>query len=143
MKKVISTQTLSYLLIGTFFGIVMYKSEAASWFRIYEMFRFQSFHMYGIIGSALLSGVIGVLVIKRTNAKSFYGEPIIIPPKEKGFSRYMYGGIIFGLGWALAGSCPGPIYTLIGAGYLPMVIVLLGAILGTYFYGRIRRRLSH
>lgn len=136
-------RTFSYLFIGIFFGIVMYKSEAASWFRIYEMFQFQSFHMYGIIGSALILGVIGVQLIKRNNVKSFFGEPIKFVPKEKGFSRYIAGGIIFGLGWALAGSCPGPIYTLIGAGYISILVVLLGAILGTFIYGLLRKKLPH
>ena len=121
----------------------MYKSEAASWFRIYEMFRFQSFHMYGIIGSALLIGVAGVYLMKITNARSFYGTPIVFSPKDKGFSRYIYGGIIFGLGWALAGSCPGPIYTLIGAGYLPVLVVLAGAVFGTFLYGLLRKKLPH
>ena len=136
-------RTLSYLLIGIFFGIVMYKSEAASWFRIYEMFQFQSFHMYGIIGSALIIGVIGVQLIKRNNVKSFYGEEIHFVPKERGFTRYMVGGTIFGLGWALAGSCPGPIYTLIGAGYVSIIVVLIGAILGTFLYGLLRKKLPH
>ena len=134
---------VKFLLIGIFFGIVMFKSEAASWFRIYEMFQFQSFHMYGIIGSALALGVLGTYLIKRNKLRSVDGEPIQFIPKERGFSRYMYGGIIFGLGWALAGSCPGPIYTLIGAGYLPVFVVLLGALLGTLLYGWLRDRLPH
>ena len=136
-------RSIGYLLIGIFFGIVMFKSEAASWFRIYEMFQFQSFHMYGIMGSALFLGVIGVQIIKRKNLKSFYGERISFTPKEKSFSRYMYGGIIFGLGWALAGACPGPIFTLIGAGFLPILIVFLGSLLGTFFYGLLRKKLPH
>ncbi|MCF4101855.1 YeeE/YedE family protein [Gillisia sp. M10.2A] len=136
-------KTFSYLFIGTIFGIVMYKSEAASWFRIYEMFQFQSFHMYGIIASALVLGVVGIQLIKRKNIKSFYGEPITFSPKDRGFSRYMYGGIIFGLGWALAGSCPGPIYTLIGAGYVSIIVVLFGALLGTFLYGVFRKKLPH
>lgn len=136
-------RTAAYLFIGIFFGIVMYKSEAASWFRIYEMFQFQSFHMYGIIGSALFLGVLGVWLIKKNNVKSFYGEPITFTPKDKSFSRYMYGGIIFGLGWALAGSCPGPIYTLIGAGYVSILLVLVGALGGTFVYGLIRKKLPH
>lgn len=136
-------RTLSYLFIGIFFGIVMYKSEAASWFRIYEMFQFQSFHMYGIISSALLLGVIGIQLIKTNNIKSFYGEPIKFVQKEKGFTRYIVGGIIFGLGWALAGSCPGPIYTLIGAGYVSIIVVLIGAILGTFLYGLLQKKLPH
>lgn len=136
-------RTLSYLFIGIFFGIVMYKSEAASWFRIYEMFQFQSFHMYGIMGSALFLGIIGVQLIKRKKLKSFFGEPIEIEPKEKGIWKYLNGGIIFGLGWALAGACPGPIYTLIGAGYLSILVVLAGALLGTFLYGLFQRKLPH
>ena len=130
-------------MIGIFFGIVMFKSEAASWFRIYEMFQFQSFHMYGIIGSALFLGVIGVQIIKRKNLKSFFGQRITFIPKEKSFSRYMYGGIIFGLGWALAGACPGPIFTLIGAGFMPILIVFAGSLLGTFIYGLLRKKLPH
>lgn len=121
----------------------MYKSEAASWFRIYEMFQFQSFHMYGIIGSALILGILGVQLIKRNKLKSFFGEPIEIEPKEKGIWQYLYGGIIFGLGWALAGACPGPIYTLIGAGYLSILVVLAGALLGTFIYGLLQKKLPH
>lgn len=136
-------RSLAYLFIGIFFGIVMFKSEAASWFRIYEMFQFQSFHMYGIIGSALLLGVIGVQLIKRKNLRNFFGERIHFIPKDKSFSRYMYGGVIFGLGWALAGACPGPIFTLVGAGYLPVLIVFIGAMLGTFIYGLIREKLPH
>ena len=136
-------RTLSYLLIGIFFGIIMFKSEAASWFRIYEMFRFDSFHMYGMIGSALAVGMLGVQMIKRRRIKSFYGEPIEFQPKEKSFSRYLYGGIIFGLGWALAGACPGPMFTLVGAGYLPIFVVIAAAIIGTFVYGLLKERLPH
>lgn len=136
-------RTVGYLLIGIFFGVVMYKSEAASWFRIYEMFHFDSFHMYGIIGSALVLGVIGVQVIKRKNMKTFFGDPIKIAPKERGYKNYLFGGIIFGLGWALAGACPGPIYTLIGAGYVSILVVLAGALLGAFLYGLLRKKLPH
>lgn len=136
-------RTTAYLFIGIFFGIVMYKSEAASWFRIYEMFQFQSFHMYGIIGSALLLGIVGVQLIKRKNLKSFFGAPIHIAPKEKGVKKYLFGGVIFGLGWALAGACPGPIYTLIGAGYVSILVVLIGAVLGAFLYGLLRKKLPH
>lgn len=136
-------RVFGYLFIGIFFGIVMFKSEAASWFRIYEMFRFDSFHMYGIMGSALLLGVLGLQIIKRKNLKDFQGNRIIIADKEKSFSRYMLGGIIFGLGWALAGACPGPIYTLIGAGYIPVIVVFLAAIFGTFVYGLLRNKLPH
>ncbi len=136
-------RTLGYLLIGTFFGVVMYKSEAASWFRIYEMFHFDSFHMYGIIGSALVLGVIGIQLIKKNNAKTFFGNPIKIASKERGFKKYFFGGTIFGLGWALAGACPGPIYTLIGAGYVSILVVLAGALLGAFLYGLLRKKLPH
>ncbi|HLU81434.1 MAG TPA: DUF6691 family protein [Flavobacteriaceae bacterium] len=134
---------LFYLLIGVAFGIVMFKSEAASWFRIFEMFQFHSFHMYGIIGSALLLGIIGIKLIKKKNIKSFTGEKLDFSPKKKSFSRYMFGGIFFGLGWGLVGACPGPIYVLLGAGYLPIIIVLLGALLGTFIYGLFREKLPH
>lgn len=134
---------IKFLVIGILFGIVMFKSEAASWFRIYEMFQFQSFHMYGIMGSALSLGVLGVYLIKKYKLQSVDGEQIKFQPKEKSFSRYMYGGILFGLGWGLAGSCPGPIYTLIGAGYFSIVVVLIGALLGTFLYGVLRKKLPH
>ncbi len=136
-------RVLSYLLIGILFGITMFKSEAASWFRIYEMFKFESFHMYGIIGSALVIGIVMVQMIKRLNIKSFYGEKITFHPKAKSFSRYMFGGIIFGLGWALAGACPGPMFTLVGAGYVPILIVIITSILGTFLYGIVKDKLPH
>lgn len=136
-------RTLLYFIFGIVFGITMFKSEAASWFRIYEMFQFKSFHMYGIIGSALALGVLIIQGIKRFRLKTFYGDAIKITDKEKGVKRYMYGGIIFGLGWALAGACPGPIFTLIGAGYAPIIIVLVSATFGTYMYGRIKDKLPH
>jgi len=121
----------------------MMKSEAASWFRIYEMFNFESFHMYGIIGSAVLVGVILVQLIKRLEIKSFYGESIDFSPKDNVFKRYMFGGLLFGLGWALAGACPGPMFTLVGAGYAAILIVIFAAILGTFLYGLLRDKLPH
>ena len=136
-------RTLIYLCIGILFGITMFKSEAASWFRIYEMFKFESFHMYGIIGSALAIGIIVVQTIKRFKIKSFYGEIIHFNPKQKSFSRYMFGGIIFGLGWALAGACPGPMFTLLGAGFIPILVVIAASILGTFLYGKLKNRLPH
>ncbi|WP_405222735.1 YeeE/YedE family protein [Dokdonia sp. Asnod1-B02] len=136
-------RTLIYLLIGILFGITMFKSEAASWFRIYEMFKFESFHMYGIIGSALVIGIIVVQLIKRLNIKSFYGETIHFHPKAKSFSRYMIGGVLFGLGWALAGACPGPMFTLIGAGYIPILVVIAASLLGTFVYGLLKDKLPH
>ena len=136
-------RTLIYLLIGILFGITMFKSEAASWFRIYEMFKFESFHMYGIIGSALVIGIIVVQLIKRLHIKSLYGETIHFHPKAKSFSRYMFGGIIFGLGWALAGACPGPMFTLVGAGFVPILIVIAASLAGTFVYGLIKDKLPH
>ena len=136
-------RTVSYLLIGILFGITMFKSEAASWFRIYEMFKFEAFHMYGIIGSAVILGVLIVQLIKRFNIKSFYGQPIEFNPKNKSFSRYMFGGLIFGLGWALAGACPGPMFTLVGAGYIPILVVIVASILGTFLYGLLHDKLPH
>ncbi|HLR00734.1 MAG TPA: DUF6691 family protein [Sphingobacterium sp.] len=136
-------KNIFYILIGTFFGIVLFKSEAASWFRIYEMFNFDSFHMYGIIGSAVFLGLIGTQVIKRKKIKSIQGQPIHIPDKNKSFYRYAIGGIIFGLGWALAGACPGPMYVLAGAGFFPIFIVIAGALAGTWIYGLLKDKLPH
>lgn len=136
-------KTIVYLLIGTFFGIIMYKSEAASWFRIYEMFEFGSFHMYGIIGSALVLGIIGIQIIKRFNIKAINGNEMNLKPKNKSVARYAIGGTLFGLGWALAGACPGPMYVLAGAGYLSILIVIAGALLGTFIYGIIKHKLPH
>jgi uncharacterized membrane protein YedE/YeeE len=132
-----------FLFIGILFGIVMFKSEAASWFRIYEMFQFKSFHMYGIIGSALALGVVMIQLIKRYQLKSAFGEPIVIPDKTKSFYRYSLGGIIFGLGWGLSGACPGPIFTLLGAGFLPIAVVLVFAVAGTWIYGLLMDKLPH
>ncbi len=132
-----------FLFIGILFGIVMFKSEAASWFRIYEMFQFKSFHMYGIIGSALALGVVMIQLIKRYQLKSAFGEPIVIPDKTKSFYRYSLGGIVFGLGWGLSGACPGPIFTLLGAGFLPIAVVLVFAVVGTWIYGLLMDKLPH
>lgn len=136
-------KSIIYLIIGLFFGIIMYKSEAASWFRIYEMFEFGSIHMYGIIGSALAIGVIGVFLIKKFNIKAIGGQQMSLNPKDKSIARYLFGGILFGLGWALAGACPGPMYVLVGAGYLPIFVVIFGALLGTFFYGLVKNKLPH
>jgi len=136
-------QNILLFIIGIVFGITMFKSEAASWFRIYEMFHFQSFHMYGIIGSALLFGVIGTQLIKRLRLKSLSGETIVIPDKEFGVKRYVLGGIIFGLGWALTGACPGPMFTLVGAGVYPILVVIAAAVAGTWVYGLVKDKLPH
>ena len=132
-----------FLVLGTLFGIVMAKSEAMSWYRIQEMFRFQSFHMYGIIGTAVILGVIGVALIKKYNLRDFQGNPITFHPKEKSIARYLLGGTIFGLGWALSGACPGPMVVNIGYGFLSMIIVFLFALVGTYLYGFFRDKLPH
>ena len=132
-----------YLLIGILFGITMFKSEAASWFRIYEMFKFQSFHMYGIIGSSVGLGALFIWLFKKFKAKNIEGTPIYLPPKNKGLIRYLIGGSIFGLGWALAGACPGPMYILLGTGTLSMLIVITAAILGTFTYGLLKDKLPH
>ena len=126
---------LKFLLLGIFFGIVLAKAQVISWFRIYEMFRFESFHMYGIIGSAVVLGIVIVQFIKRSNLKSINGLPIIIAPKATTYKASIFGGILFGLGWALVGACPGPIFILIGAGFWAFAIVLIAALLGTFVYG--------
>lgn len=134
---------IKFLVVGIVFGIVMAKSEALSWYRIQEMFRFQSFHMYGIIGTAVTLGVIGVALIKKFKLRDFEGNPIQFHPKEKSVARYLIGGSIFGLGWALSGACPGPMVVNIGYGYLTMAIVFLFATLGTFLYGVIKDKLPH
>jgi uncharacterized protein len=133
---------LKYLIAGTVFGIILIKSEALSWFRIQEMFRFQSFHMYGIMGSAVFTGMISVWLLKKYKAKTFSGEEINIQPKE--FNKgNIIGGFMFGIGWALTGACPGPLYALIGSGLGIIMVVLLSAILGTYIYGILKDKLPH
>lgn len=134
---------LKFILAGILFGIIMTKSEAVSWYRIQEMFRFQSFQMYGIIGTAVALGVGMVLLIKKSGFKDFQGNAIVFHPKETGFKRYLLGGIVFGLGWALCGACPGPMFVSLGLGYLSMLWVIGGAVFGTFLYGLIRNRLPH
>ena len=141
--KIYNVKGLKFILTGILFGIVMSKSEAISWFRIQEMFRFQSFHMYGIMGSALVLGVVGIQAIKRYQIKAFGGREMQLAPKKKGVARYLVGGILFGLGWALVGTCPGPMYVLVGAGFYSIVVVLASAVLGTFVYGLLRNRLPH
>ncbi|KEQ30729.1 transporter [Pedobacter antarcticus 4BY] len=136
-------KTLKYIAAGILFGITMSKSEAISWFRIQEMFRFQSFHMYGIIGTAVCMGIIAVWLIKKFQIKDSTGQQIIFKEKEKSFTRYLIGGTIFGLGWALTGSCPGPMFVNLGYGYLSMLIVIAGSIAGTYIYGLVKDKIPH
>ena len=134
---------IKFLLLGIVFGIVMIKSEAVSWYRIQEMFRFQAFHMYGIIGTAVTLGVAGVALIKKFRMRDFSGNPIMFNPKEKSVLRYLIGGTIFGLGWALSGACPGPMVVNIGYGYWAMAVVFFFALVGTYLYGQIKNKLPH
>lgn len=134
---------IKFLLIGTFFGFILTKSEVISWYRINEMFHFESFHMYGVIGSSVVLGIIIIALIKKVNLKSITGEPIVFKDKDKSFSRYFYGGTIFGLGWAMTGACPGPIYTLIGNGYFAFIVVLFFAMVGTLLYGIMRNKIPH
>lgn len=134
---------IKFLLVGIFFGIVLVKSEAVSWYRIFEMFKFQSFHMYGIIGSAVILGASSVWLIKKFRVKSIEGNAIQLQAKEKSFIRYILGGTIFGFGWALAGACPGPMYILLGTGVFSMLIVIAAAMLGTFVYGVFKNALPH
>ena len=136
------TANLKYMFVGIAFGIVFVKAEIISWFRIQEMFRLDSFHMYGVIGSAVAVGMLSVLLIKRFNVKTLQGEPVRIAPKtfQKG---QIYGGLIFGLGWAITGACPGPLFAQIGSGFLVVGVTLLSAIAGTWLYGYFRERLPN
>ncbi|HVK97785.1 MAG TPA: DUF6691 family protein [Flavisolibacter sp.] len=131
-----------YLFLGFLFGVLLVKSEVVSWFRIQEMFRFQSFHMYGVIGSAVVTGIISIQLIKKFKVKTIKGEVIYLPKKEfhKGV---IYGGLLFGFGWALTGACPGPLFAQIGAGATVVIITLLSAIGGTWVYGFLKERLPH
>lgn len=135
-------QFIKYALAGMFFGIVLVKSEVVSWFRIQEMFRLQSFHMYGLIGSAVVVGLISVQLIHAFKVKTIQNEEVHVHHKRFSFGQVI-GGLIFGLGWAMTGACPGPIYALIGSGATVFVIVLLSAIAGTYVYGKFKGRLPH
>ena len=134
---------IKFLLLGIVFGVVMAKSEAISWILNQEMFRFQAFHMYGIIGTAVTLGAISVALIKKFQIRDFHGNPIVFYPKDKSIIRYLAGGTIFGLGWALSGACPGPMVVNIGYGFLTMSIVFLFAIVGTYLYGVFKEKLPH
>jgi uncharacterized membrane protein YedE/YeeE len=131
---------LFYVFWGFLFGIVFIKAEIVSWYRIQEMFRLQSFHMYGIIGSAVVTAAVSVWLLKKLGVKTVDGEEIVINkrPDDKGV---IYGGLMFGIGWALTGACPGPMYALLGAGYLPFAVVLTSAIAGVYVYGLIKDKL--
>jgi uncharacterized membrane protein YedE/YeeE len=133
---------LKYAVVGILFGIAFNKAEIISWFRIQEMFRLQSFHMYGVIGTAIVVGMISIALIKRFNIKTIYGEKIEFH-KKKFNKGQIIGGVIFGLGWAMTGACPGPLFAQIGAGFLVIIVVLLSAVMGTWVYGYFRERLPH
>lgn len=135
-------KNIKYLVAGTLFGIILTKSEIISWFRIQEMFQLTSFHMYGVIGTAVVVGIISVLIIKKFNIKTLSGEPIVF--EEKKFDKgQIFGGLIFGVGWAITGACPGPLYAQIGNGFGVVSITLVSAILGTWVYGKLADKLPH
>ncbi|MDL2142957.1 YeeE/YedE thiosulfate transporter family protein [Flavobacterium tructae] len=141
-KKETVFGNLKYLIVGIFFGIVFVKTEIISWFRIQEMFHLESFHMYGVIGSAVAVGIISVFLIKKFNIKTLQGEKIEIQPKT--FSKgQIYGGLLFGFGWAITGACPGPLFAQIGTGATVIIVTLISAIFGTWVYGLIKDKLPH
>lgn len=134
---------IKFLLLGILFGIILTKSEALSWYRIHEMFHFKSFHMYGLLGSAIFTGILSVWLIRRFKWKTISGEEVKITPKEFKWKSNLFGGIVFGLGWGLTGACPGPIYALMGTGLTVFVVVLISAIVGTFVYGLLKEKLPH
>lgn len=134
---------VKYLLIGVLFGITMTKSEVISWYRIQEMFRFQSFHMYGVIGTAVFLGAVMMALMKRLDFKTISGNSVKEKISEPGVKRYLFGGIVFGLGWALSGACPGPLYVLVGAKVSVFIVVILSAVFGTYIYGVVKDKIPH
>ena len=142
IKKESFASNFKYMVIGIIFGIVFVKAEIISWFRIQEMFRLQSFHMYGVIGTAVVVGLISIQLIKRFNIKTLSGEKVVIPNKtfHKG---QIYGGLIFGLGWAITGACPGPLFAQIGSGFLAITVTFISAIAGTWLYGALKDKLPH
>jgi uncharacterized protein len=133
---------LKYFFVGLLFGIILVKGEIISWFRIQEMFRLESFHMYGVIGSAVVVGIVSVWLIKKYSIKTIYEEPIVFQPKE--FNKgQIFGGLLFGFGWAITGACPGPLFAQIGAGFSVVIVTLTSAIGGTWVYGRLKNKLPH
>jgi uncharacterized membrane protein YedE/YeeE len=136
-------KNISFLAVGIFFGIVMTKSEAISWFRIQEMFRFESFHMYGMIGTAVVLGAIGMWAMKRFKFKTLRNTFVTYTPMELSPKRHLLAGSIFGLGWALVGCCPGPMYVLLGHGFWIVLLIIASALVGTYTYGVVQNKLPH
>jgi uncharacterized membrane protein YedE/YeeE len=140
--KISLTKNLKFLIVGIFFGITFVKAEIISWFRIQEMFRFDSFHMYGVIGTAVVIGAISVFIIKRLKIKTISGDEIKIEPKT--FNKgQIYGGLLFGFGWALTGACPGPLFAQIGSGFTVVIVTFLSAVYGTWVYGYLKDKLPH
>ncbi len=135
-------KNIKFLFFGILFGIILSKAEVVSWYRIYEMFKFQSFHMYGVIGTAVITGVILFYFFRKGTIKTHLGKQIEIEPKKRGY-RNIIGGIIFGLGWALAGACPGPMFILLGRGVLAIVVVIFGSLLGAFLYHAIKGKIPH
>lgn len=135
-------RNIRFFFLGMLFGIILVKAQVVSWFRIQEMFHLQSFYMYGVIASAIAVGMLSLQIIKRFNIKTINGEPVIFPEKTFSWGN-VWGGLIFGLGWAVTGACPGPLYALTGSGFLVMGVALLSAVLGTWVYGILRDRLPH
>lgn len=136
-------KNLRILVVGIIFGIIMVKSEAVSWFRIQEMFRFQAFHMYGIICTAIAVGVVLLQVVTRFKLKDLDGHEIVVPQRPKMYKAAMFGGVIFGIGWAFTGACPGPLFVNLGAGYSVMIVPILAAVLGAFIHGLLKKRLPH
>lgn len=132
-----------YTILGLLFGVILTKSEVISWYRIQEMFLFDSFHMYGIIGTAVILGAIGIVVMKKLNLKSIGGKDLYLTPKEMEIPRLLFGGTIFGLGWSFTGACPGPLYALLGYGVGVVIVILLSAVLGAFVYGLLKSKLPH
>ena len=145
MSRVPAREVAACLVLGTVFGTILTKAEVVSWFRIQEMFRFQSFHLYGILGSAVLVAGTGIALIRRFQVRTLRGEPIVIPPKtlSRWGTRYWAGGVLFGVGWALTGACPGPLFALVGGGVTIMAVAVAAAIAGTWVYGYLRPKLPH
>jgi uncharacterized protein len=135
-------KNIRYLILGTLFGIVLCKVQAVSWWRMQEMFHFDAFHLYGLFATAIPTGIISIFLIKRFNIKTLSGEPVVIPTKKFNWG-YVIGGVIFGIGWAFSGACPGPLLALIGMGKTVVIVVFLSALAGTWTYGYFRDKLPH
>ncbi|MDH4057643.1 MAG: YeeE/YedE thiosulfate transporter family protein [Cyclobacteriaceae bacterium] len=141
-RETLISSNIKYLVVGVLFGIVFVKGEIISWYRIQEMFRLQAFHMYGVIGTAVVVGIISVWLIKRFKIRTMQGEMVVFHKKEFNWGNVI-GGTMFGLGWAITGACPGPLFAQIGSGFLVVIITFLSALVGTWFYGLLRERLPH